>query len=51
VQVTGLAPVQTPVWQVSACVHALPSLHVVPSAFDGFEQVPVDGLQVPAVWH
>jgi hypothetical protein len=36
---------------VSVCVQALPSLQAVPSAFAGFEQVPFDGLQVPAVWH
>src|SRR5258706_6584169 len=29
-QTTGLAPVQAPVWQVSVCVQALPSLQVVP---------------------
>ena len=29
-QVTGLLPVQTPLWQVSVCVQALPSLHDVP---------------------
>jgi hypothetical protein len=32
-------------------VQALPSLQVVPFAAAGFEQAPVDGLQVPAVWH
>ena len=46
--VTGLEPVQTPVWHVSVCVHALPSLHAVPFEARGFEQVPVTGLQVPA---
>jgi hypothetical protein len=50
-QVTGFEPVQTPAWQVSVCVHALPSLQVVPFAAVGFEHVPVDGLHVPAVWH
>jgi len=30
--VTGFAPVQTPAWQVSVCVQALPSLHDVPLA-------------------
>ena len=35
-------------WQVSVCVQALPSLQAVPSAFGGFEQTPVVGLQVPA---
>jgi hypothetical protein len=50
-QVTGLAPVHVPAWHVSDCVHALASLHVVPLTFAGFEQAPVAGLQVPAVWH
>jgi hypothetical protein len=50
-QVTGFAPVQTPDWHVSVCVHALPSLHVVPFAAVGFEQVPVEGLHEPARWH
>jgi hypothetical protein len=30
VQVTGLPPVQTPLWQVSVWVQALPSLQVSP---------------------
>jgi hypothetical protein len=38
-QVTGLAPMHTPFWQVSVCVHAFPSLHVVPVLGT---QVPVD---------
>jgi hypothetical protein len=50
-QTTGLAPVHVPFWQVSACVHALPSLHGEPFAAFGFEHWPVDGLQVPATWH
>jgi len=50
VQVTG-EPVQEPDWQVSASVHALPSLHGVPFDFAGFEQTPVDVLHVPASWH
>ena len=29
-----------PVWQVSVCVQALPSLQTVPSGAFGFEQVP-----------
>jgi len=45
------APRHTPAWQVSAVVHALPSLQAVPLATGGFEQAPVSGLQVPAVWH
>src|SRR3989442_8581704 len=48
VQVTGLAPVQTPERQVSVWVHALPSLQAVPSGASGFEHTPVHGLQVPA---
>ena len=44
VQVTGLLPVQTPAWHESVCVHALPSLHDVPFAAEGFEHVPVAGL-------
>ena len=42
---------QTPVWHVSVCVQALPSLHEVPSGALGFVQVPVAGLHVPATWH
>lgn len=42
---------QTPDWQVSPEVHALLSLHVVPSARAGFEQAPVVGSQVPTEWH
>jgi hypothetical protein len=43
--------VQAPDWHESVCVHASSSLHAVPSAFAGFEQVPVAGLHVPASWH
>jgi hypothetical protein len=50
-QVTGLAPTQAPVTQVSLCVHALLSLHAVPSGADGFEQTPDVGSQVPETWH
>src|SRR2546425_1172573 len=38
-QTTGFEPVQTPAWQVSVCVQALPSLQAVPSAAGGFEQI------------
>ena len=48
---TGFAPVHAPAWQVSVCVQALPSLHVVPFGFAGFEQMPGAGSQVPASWH
>jgi hypothetical protein len=51
VHVTGFEPAQVPLWHVSVCVHALPSLQAVPFDAVGFEQVPVDGLQVPATWH
>ena len=37
---TALLPPQVPLWQVSVCVQALPSLHVEPSALLGFEQTP-----------
>src|SRR5580658_5965346 len=50
-QVTGLDPVQVPDWHVSVCVHALPSLQLVPLLAAGFEHTPVLGLQVPATWH
>jgi hypothetical protein len=36
---------------VSACVHAFPSSQSVPFGCAGFEQMPVAGLHVPAVWH
>ena len=48
---TGFAPVHTPPSQVSVCVQALPSVHVEPSAFAGFEQIPELGLHRPASWH
>jgi hypothetical protein len=51
VQATGFPPEQAPLWQVSVCVQAFPSLHVVPFAAAGLEHWPVAGLQVPAVWH
>jgi hypothetical protein len=50
-QVTGLAPVQVPAWQVSVWVHALPSEQELPLAFAGFEQTPVVVSHVPALWH
>jgi hypothetical protein len=46
-----LEPLQTPAWQVSVCVHALPSLHELPFVFAGLEQTPELGSQVPALWH
>jgi hypothetical protein len=51
VHVTAAPPAHTPDWQESPCVHAFPSLHVVPFAAVGFEHAPVDGLHVPATWH
>jgi len=51
VHVTGLAPVHAPLTHVSVCVHAFPSLHVVPSVSVGFEHCPFDVLHVPAPWH
>jgi hypothetical protein len=50
-QMTGLPAAQVPDWQVSICVQPFPSLHGVPFGFAGFEQTPVAGLQVPALWH
>jgi hypothetical protein len=50
-QAIGLEPVQMPAWQVSVCVQALASLQAAPFARTGLSQVPVAGLQVPAVWH
>jgi hypothetical protein len=51
VQTTGFAPKHAPAWQVSDCVQALPSVQVLPFGFEGFEQTPVLGLQVPTSWH
>jgi hypothetical protein len=48
---TGFEPVHVPAWHVSVWVHALPSLQPLPSGNAGFEQAPVNGLQVPAEWH
>ena len=49
--VTGLLPVQVPVWQVSVCEHALPSSQLTPSFLFGLLHTPSAGLQVPASWH
>ena len=50
--VTGLPPTHAPDWQLSVCVHALPSSQPVPLlALVGVGQVPVDGLHVPATLH
>ena len=48
---TGLEPVQVPDEHVSVCVHALPSLHAVPSTAAGLLHAPELGLHVPAEWH
>src|SRR5215831_14615326 len=50
-QTTGFVPLQTPDWQVSVCVHAFPSSQAEPLVLDGFEQAPVEGSHVPALWH
>src|SRR5207247_5479937 len=50
-QTTGLEPVQVPLWQVSLCVQALPSLQALPLAAAGCEHSPVAGSHVPATWH
>ena len=51
VQVLAVPPPQTPLVHVSAVVQAFPSSQVAPSALAGFEHIPVDAAQVPAVWH
>jgi hypothetical protein len=43
--------VHTPAWHVSPLVHELPSSHGVPLDLFGSLHSPVDGSQVPAVWH
>ena len=48
VHVTGLFPVHAPAWHESLRVHALPSSHDVPLAFEGFEHWPVLESHVPA---
>ena len=50
-QATGLLPTHAPAWHESLWVHALWSLHEVPSAAAGFEHVPLAGSHVPATWH
>jgi hypothetical protein len=51
VHITGLRPVHMPLWQMSICVQALPSLQDVPLRTGGLEQVPVAGSHVPGRWH
>ncbi|MGO9715226.1 MAG: hypothetical protein ACLQBL_40635 [Polyangiaceae bacterium] len=50
-QTTVVPATHTPVWHVSLESHALPSLQLVPLVAVGFEQTPVEGLQVPVTWH
>jgi hypothetical protein len=50
-QVFGFVPVHVPPWHESDCVHPLLSLQAVLFGFAGFEQRPLAGLHVPAVWH
>src|SRR5262249_59742698 len=50
-QVSGFAHVQTPGWQVSDWVQALPSEQALPFVLSGLEQVPLAGSQTPASWH
>ncbi len=49
-QTTGFAPTHVPAWQGSVCEQRFPSLHGTPFAFEGFEQAPVAGSHVPALW-
>jgi hypothetical protein len=46
VHTTGFDPVHTPAWQLSLCVHAFESLHVVPFALRA-GQAPVVVLHAP----
>ncbi|HSD10389.1 MAG TPA: hypothetical protein VLF14_05375, partial [Candidatus Binatia bacterium] len=48
VQTTEFEPVQAPLWQVSVCVQASPSLQEAPSALAGLEHAPVVESHVPA---
>jgi hypothetical protein len=50
-QLTGFVPRHVPAWQASVCVQASPSSHGAPETFGGLLQIPVSGLQVPALWH
>ena len=51
VQTTGFEPTHEPAAHLSVLVHPSPSLQSVLSGATGFEQRPVPGLQVPAMWH
>src|SRR5262245_4772080 len=50
-QASGGPAVQAPAMHTSAVVQIWPSLQEAPSAFGGFEQIPVAGLHVPGSWH
>jgi hypothetical protein len=49
-EIGAIVRLHVPDWQVNTPLHAFPSSHDVPVAFAGFEQIPVNGLQVPASW-
>src|SRR5262249_47440991 len=51
VQTTLFVPVHAPARQMSVSVHALPSLHALPSAARGFEHTPVARSHRPATCH
>jgi hypothetical protein len=49
---TGFEPAHTPAWQLSLCVHGLPSLHTAPSGFDAKMHWPVSPTpQAAPRWH
>jgi hypothetical protein len=48
VHTTGFVPTQAPLWQVSVCVQAFPSLHVVASTAAIVAVSWIDVLVVPA---
>src|SRR5436305_427623 len=49
-QTRGTPLLQTPAWQRSPVVHALPSVHDVPSGRGMLVHAPVCGSQTPAAW-
>src|SRR5437870_13822335 len=51
VHTTGFAPTQMPASHASVSVQASPSSHGAPLSLAGLLQMPVAGLQAPAVWH
>jgi len=50
-QTAVCCPAHVPATQASAVVQASPSLHVVPFATGGLEQIPVVASHEPALWH